>query len=36
MHVCDKYVSNGWQSFNEGKEYDAAGGKTALKKKWWQ
>ena len=36
MRACDKYVMNGWQSFNDKTEYiEVAEGKWELKDKWW-
>jgi hypothetical protein len=35
MHVCDKYVQNGWTTFNGGAEYDFVNDKAVLKDKWW-
>jgi hypothetical protein len=37
MIVCEKYVQNGWQSFNDGSEYiDTGNDKLELKDKWWK
>jgi hypothetical protein len=33
MHVCEKYVQNGWTTFNSSEEYDVTGDKAILK--WW-
>lgn len=36
MHVNDKYVNNGWQTFGDGTEYVAVGNdKFEIKDKWW-
>jgi len=36
MHVCDKYVQNGWQTYMDGSEYVNVGnGKFEIKNKWW-
>ena len=36
MIIRDKYVKNGWQSFNDGSEYvQRVDGKWELKDKWW-
>lgn len=36
MIVCDKYVNNGWKSYNDGSEYIHVGeDKWELKNKWW-
>jgi len=36
MKIRDKYVKNGWESFNDGSEYiENAKGKLELKDKWW-
>ena len=35
MHVCDKYIQNGWTTFNGGAEYDFVNDKAVLKDKWW-
>jgi hypothetical protein len=36
MSVCDKYIQNGWTTFNSGGEYDFVGDKPVLKDKWWR
>ena len=36
MMICDKYVKNGWQSFNDQTEYkEISPGRWTLKNKWW-
>jgi len=35
MRACDKYIQNGWTTFNSGDEYDFVGDKAVLKDKWW-
>lgn len=35
MRVCDKYLQNGWVTFNNGTEYDFVNDKAVLKDKWW-
>ncbi len=35
MKVCDKYVQNGWTTYNSQEEYDIVGAKAVLKDKWW-
>lgn len=35
MKICDKYLQNGWTTFNSGAEYELAGDKAILKDKWW-
>ena len=35
MHVCDKYLQNGWATFNGDAEYDYVNDKAVLKDKWW-
>ena len=37
MIVCDEYVKNGWQTFNNHSEYiEVDNGKWELKNKWWK
>jgi len=35
MKICDKYVKNGWESFNNSNEYEMIHNKLQLKNKWW-
>ena len=35
LMVCDKYVNNGWKTFNGGLEYIIVGNERELKDKWW-
>lgn len=36
MHPCEKYINNGWKSFNDGSEWIRTGkDKYELKDKWW-
>jgi hypothetical protein len=36
MHVCDKYIKNGWQTFGDGSEYIfVAKDQYEIKNKWW-
>lgn len=35
MIICDKYVQNGWATFNSGDEYEFINEKVIIKDKWW-
>jgi len=35
MIACDKYVRNGWTTFNSGDEHEFTGNKAVLIDKWW-
>jgi hypothetical protein len=35
MMICEKYVHNGWASFNSGEEYVFVDNKAVIKDKWW-
>ncbi|MEJ1240505.1 hypothetical protein WBG78_20345 [Chryseolinea sp. T2] len=35
MRVCQKYMNNGWVTYNNGEEYLIVGEKAELKDKWW-
>lgn len=35
--VCDKYVNNGWKSYNDGSDYESVAGEGhRLRNKWWK
>jgi hypothetical protein len=36
MHVCEKYIQNGWTTFNSGDEYEYVGDRAILIDKWWK